>query len=155
MCHITVQRAVSDTATKASTPAVVQLKRWAKVALKQKLQTAELTIRIVDKDEITALNTTYRHKNKATNVLSFPFITPDGVELETPLLGDIIICAAVIAEEAEVQQKTLSAHWAHMVVHGILHLLGFDHENDADAIVMEAEEIRILNILGFTNPYQE
>lgn len=150
MYLIDVQRAVSE----MSVPSVAQLKRWAKTTLQQKVPTAELTIRIVDKEEITNLNATYRHKNKATNILSFPFATPLGIECETPLLGDIVICAEVIAEEAQAQQKAILAHWAHMIVHGILHLLGYDHEKEADAEIMEAEEIRILHILGFTNPYQ-
>ncbi|SRR5579883_2185883 len=150
MYHISVQRAVSG----ISIPAATDLKRWAKSALQGKIPNAELTIRIVDKDEITTLNTTYRHKNKPTNVLSFPFETPADVEIEVPLLGDIIICAEVIQEEARDQKKTLDAHWAHMVVHGTLHLLGYDHEKEDDAEKMEQEEIIILKKLGFVNPYQ-
>jgi probable rRNA maturation factor len=150
MYEIIVQRVVQS----KSLPTTAKLKRWATGVLTNKLSHAELTIRIVDKQEITELNSTYRHKNKPTNVLSFPFDMPPELKDETPILGDIIICAEVIAEEAEAQEKTLEAHWAHMVVHGTLHLLGFDHENDQDAEVMEAEEIKILQTFGFNDPYQ-
>lgn len=112
---------------------------------------AEVTIRIVDEAESQQLNFDYREKDKPTNVLSFPFQAPPGIEL--PLLGDLIICAQVVASEAEEQNKALEAHWAHMVVHGSLHLLGFDHINEADAEEMEAEEVQILHDLGYANPY--
>ena len=108
-------------------------------------------MRIVDEAESQQLNFDYREKDKPTNVLSFPFQCPPGIEL--PLLGDLVICAQVVAREAAEQQKTVTAHWAHMVVHGCLHLLGFDHINDEDAAEMEAEEIQILQELGFANPY--
>lgn len=150
MYDITIQRAVA----KKSQPGAVKLKKWAKAVLLNKIPDAELTIRIVDKAEITELNSTYRKKNKPTNVLSFPFDMPDELTDETPMLGDIIICADVIEEEALAQHKTEEAHWAHMVVHGTLHLLGFDHEDEADADMMEAEEITILHSLGFENPYK-
>jgi probable rRNA maturation factor len=150
MSSIEVQRVVSH----SSIPTSTQLKSWAKAALAKEMLKAELTIRIVDKEEIQMLNSTYRHKNKPTNVLSFPFEMPDGVEMDAPILGDIIICADVILEEAKEQDKTYAAHWAHMVVHGILHLQGYDHENDHDAEIMEAKEIKILKKLGFDNPYQ-
>lgn len=150
MFDITIQRAVAEKAL----PSSAQFKQWAKAVLQSKMTTAELTIRIVDKTEMTELNNTYRQKNKPTNVLSFPFERPAELADEIPLLGDIVICAAVIVEEAHAQQKTLEAHWAHMVVHGILHLLGYDHEQTEDAEIMEAEEIHILKTLGFTNPYQ-
>jgi len=149
MYEITVQRIAS-----AKSPSTAKFKRWAITALTKKMPSAEITIRIVDKDEMTELNSTYRQKNKPTNVLSFPFDMPEELEEDTPLLGDIVICAAVIAEEAIAQEKSAEAHWAHMVVHGILHLLGYDHEQDQDAEVMEAEEIKILHSLGFNNPYQ-
>lgn len=150
MYQIVVQRAVAN----QSIPATAKFKRWVKTALQEKMSDAEVTIRIVDKDEMTMLNSTYRHKNKPTNVLSFPFEMPDEVELDTPILGDIVICAEVIEEEAHEQQKTLESHWAHMVVHGVLHLLGFDHEDNAEAEIMEAEEIVILAKLNFNNPYE-
>jgi probable rRNA maturation factor len=149
MYEIIVQRATST-----KSPTTAKFKRWATTSLKEKMPAAELTIRIVDKDEMTELNSTYRQKNKPTNVLSFPFDMPEELEEETPLLGDIVICAEVIDEEAIAQEKSVEAHWAHMVVHGVLHLLGYDHEQDQEAEVMEAEEIKILHLLGFKNPYQ-
>jgi probable rRNA maturation factor len=149
MFQITVQRAAIDN----STPRVAQLKQWAKAVLQNKTSSAELTIRIVGKDEMTMLNSTYRQKHKPTNVLSFPFEMPLGVEIDMPILGDIVICAEVIQEEAIAQHKAVEAHWAHMVVHGTLHLLGFDHEKDDEAEIMETEEVAILKKLGFSNPY--
>lgn len=150
MYEVIVQRAVPA----KSLPSAAKLKNWAIAALTKKIKSAELTIRIVDKAEMTELNSTYRHKNKPTNVLSFPFDMPEEYD-EIPLLGDIVICADVIKEEAQEQQKTPAAHWAHMVVHGTLHLLGYDHEKNDEAEIMEAEEIEILHDLGFANPYQE
>lgn len=111
----------------------------------------ELTIRIVDKDEIQSLNHTYRHKDKPTNVLSFPFESP--IEVSLPLLGDLVICHEIVVEEAAQQEKTLEAHWAHMVVHGVLHLKGYDHIDDTEAEVMESLEIKILNHFDIPNPY--
>ena len=111
----------------------------------------ELTVRIVNREEITELNHQYRDKNKATNVLSFPADLPDHIEL--PLLGDLIICADVVRQEALDQHKALPDHWAHMLVHGTLHLLGYDHIDDDEAEEMENLEIQILNELGITNPY--
>lgn len=113
----------------------------------------ELTVRIVDRQEITELNHQYRHKDKATNVLSFPADLPDHIDI--PLLGDLIICADVVRQEAIEQHKALSDHWAHMLVHGTLHLLGYDHIEDGEADEMEALEIIILNKLGVANPYLE
>ena len=150
MYQILIQRAVAN----HTIPSTAQLKRWAKAVLQEKIPNAEMTIRIVDKDEITTLNSTYRHQNKATNVLSFPFDMPEGIEIDIPLLGDLVICAEVIEEEAQAQHKTVNAHWAHMLVHGILHLLGYDHEKNNEAERMEAEEILILAKLGFNNPYK-
>lgn len=110
-------------------------------------------MRIVDEGEIAALNERWRSKRGATNVLSFPF---DGDHSLAPgLLGDIVICAPVVRREAEEQHKSMEAHWAHMVVHGTLHLQGHDHINAEEAKEMETLEIRILQSLGYTNPYQE
>ena len=114
---------------------------------------AQLSVCIVDRQEITALNSQYRKQNKATNVLSFPYEPLPGVDI--PLLGDVVICAEVVNEEAHEQGKNAEQHWAHMIVHGALHLLGYDHINDKDAQNMEAMEIRILSQLGFPNPYGE
>lgn len=114
---------------------------------------AELTIRVVEQDESNALNLQFREKNKPTNVLSFPFQNPPGLTL--PLLGDLIICQAIIEEEAKQQQKTYQAHWAHMVIHGTLHLLGYDHIENEEALEMETLETNILVTLGFSPPYTE
>jgi len=121
----------------------------------------ELTIRIVDKDEIQALNKSYRHQDKVTNVLSFPFepmtleaISADIQPVKIPLLGDIVICHDVVIEQAQQQHKLVQHHWAHMVVHGVLHLLSYDHINDEDAGIMEALEVTILQQLAISDPYQ-
>ncbi len=111
----------------------------------------ELTIRIVDEAESKQLNETWRQCPKPTNVLSFPFESPPGVEL--PLLGDIVICAPLVALEAAEQHKSLVAHWAHLVIHGTLHLLGYDHIDEAQAQIMEELEISLLHDLGYPNPY--
>ncbi|MGB5444764.1 MAG: rRNA maturation RNase YbeY [Psychromonas sp.] len=112
---------------------------------------AELTVRIVDPNESMQLNHQYRHINKPTNVLSFPFENPPGITL--PLLGDLIICKKVVEDEATVQGKTLTAHWAHMVIHGTLHLLGYDHIESQQALEMENLETQLLAELGFADPY--
>lgn len=112
----------------------------------------EVTIRIVDSDESRELNHQYRGKDKPTNVLSFPFEAPAGITV--PLAGDLVICAPVVEQEAREQNKDAVAHWAHMVVHGMLHLQGYDHIEDNEAEVMEALEIRLLAQLGFANPYE-
>jgi probable rRNA maturation factor len=150
MHKITIQRMVP----KDTMPAQSLLKKWAKKALESKTSPAELNIRIVDIAEITELNSHYRHKSGPTNVLSFPFDMPEEAQEELLVLGDIVICAAIVNQEAQAQDKTQTAHWAHMVVHGTLHLLGYDHETDADAAIMELKEITILSTLGFNNPYQ-
>ena len=113
----------------------------------------ELTIRFVDEKESAELNEQYRHKPGSTNVLSFPFETPAEVELN--LLGDLVICMDVVKRQAVEQKKDELAHWAHMVVHGTLHLLGYDHLIDAEANIMEDKEIQILSQLGYTDPYRE
>ncbi len=120
-------------------------------ALTGRKDSAELTIRVVENSESHELNHQYRGKNKPTNVLSFPFEAPPGVEID--LLGDLIICAPVVESEANEQQKTIIAHWAHMVTHGCLHLLGYDHITNDEAEVMEKLEIDILQQQGFDNPY--
>jgi len=113
---------------------------------------SEVTIRIVGTEESQALNHQYRDRDYPTNVLSFPFEAPAGITV--PLAGDLVICAPVVEKEAREQQKALEAHWAHMVVHGLLHLQGYDHIDDEDAEAMEALEIRLLAQLGFGNPYE-
>ena len=114
---------------------------------------AEISLLIVDETEGAELNRQWRGKDGPTNVLSFPSDLP--AELNLPLLGDLIICAPVVEKEAMAQKKSLDAHWAHMVVHGTLHLLGYDHVVDAEAQEMEALETRILKQLGYPDPYQE
>lgn len=148
MITLDIQRAIDD----KSLPTDEYFQQWAEAALSQYNKPFELTIRIVDEQESQTLNNTYRQKNKPTNVLSFPFEVPDGIELD--LLGDLVICAQVVEQEAKEQEKSLTAHWAHMTIHGCLHLLGFDHINDEEADEMEALEIDILNKLGFNNPYE-
>lgn len=113
----------------------------------------ELTIRFVTEEEISDLNKQYRNKEGSTNILSFPFEIPDEVELN--LLGDLVICADVVKKEAKQQNKEEISHWAHMVVHGTLHLLGYDHLTDEQANVMETKEIKILSQLGYTDPYRK
>ncbi|EKL10878.1 rRNA maturation RNase YbeY, partial [Vibrio cholerae] len=112
---------------------------------------AEVTVRIVDEAESHALNLNYRGKDKPTNVLSFPFEAPSGMEMD--LLGDLVICRQVVEREAIEQNKPLQAHWAHMVVHGSLHLLGYDHIEDDEAEEMESLETEIMQEMGFTDPY--
>ncbi|WP_444929925.1 rRNA maturation RNase YbeY [Microbulbifer sp. SSSA002] len=124
---------------------------WVSKALAGHRNEAELSVRIVDEDESQALNHQYRGKDKPTNVLSFPTDFP--AELDLPMLGDLVICAPVVEREAQQQNKSLSAHWAHMVVHGTLHLLGYDHIEDADAQIMESLETGLLANLGIADPY--
>jgi len=133
-------------------PTEAQINQWLNVILPPFMPNAELTIRIVDQAESQQLNHTYRQKNNPTNVLSFPFESP--VEMETPLLGDLIICKQIIEQEAQEQHKSLTSHWAHMIVHGCLHLLGYDHIDDDEAEEMEGLEIEIMAELGFSNPYE-
>lgn len=135
----------------AQIPTAAQFQQWLDAAVLPFQSEAEVTVRVVDEAESQQLNFDYREKDKPTNVLSFPFQQPPGMTL--PLLGDLVICAQVVAAEACEQGKPLAAHWAHMVVHGSLHLLGFDHINEDDAEEMEAEEILILQSLGLPNPY--
>ena len=135
------------------TPSRVELRRWALAALASHRAEVELVIRIVDEAESQALNRSYRGKDRPTNVLSFPFEAPPGIGSRH--LGDIVVCAAVVEREALEQGKPLAAHWAHMIVHGVLHLLGYDHEDDREAEVMESLEIRILAGLGLPDPYEE
>jgi len=134
-------------------PADEQISRWVDGVLQAEHQAdTELTVRIVDEQESAELNEQYRHKQGPTNVLSFPFESPPGVELN--LLGDLVICAPVVQREAQQQDKDELAHWAHMVVHGTLHLLGYDHLQQDEAEAMENREIRIMEDLGYSDPYR-
>jgi len=126
------------------------IRKWAKSCLKGLNTDVEFTVRIVDEPEMLALNSTWRGQNKTTNVLSFP--AGDNAVMPE-LLGDIVICAPVIYREAVEQDKQPEAHWAHMLIHGILHLLGYDHENEVDAQVMEILETEKLELLNYPDPY--
>ncbi|MCC5795913.1 MAG: rRNA maturation RNase YbeY [Methylophaga sp.] len=140
-------------ATVQSVPAAAQFQQWAEAALAELDEDAELTIRLVDTAESAELNEDYRGKSGPTNVLSFPFESP--VPMTPVLLGDLVICSQVVLDEANTQAKSLEDHWAHMVVHGCLHLLGYDHLEDDEAEQMEALEIKILQTLKINNPYTE
>ena len=137
----------------ADIPTPSELERWANVVLAYEgVNEHEVTVRFTDEVESQALNFEYRGKEKPTNVLSFPFEAPPGIEMN--LLGDLVICAPVISREAKEQQKAVVNHYAHMTVHGLLHLMGYDHIEDADAEEMESKEIEILAQLGIDDPYQ-
>ena len=145
--------AVNYAAPRAGVPAAVSFRKWVAAALKGRIREADLAIRIVDEREGQALNRHYRGKDYATNVLSFPAELPEGVKL--PLLGDLVICAPVVAREAKEQHKPAVAHYAHLTVHGALHLLGWDHDDDKEAEAMEQLERDILAELGLPDPYAE
>ena len=143
--HIEVQFAVS----RRGVPSAQRLRAWAQSAIAQATVSRgySLCIRIVGTQESRKLNREWRGKDKPTNVLSFPYSEQEGLQ------GDLAICAAVVAREAREQGKPLSAHWAHMVVHGVLHLQGYDHVNSRDAKRMEAREVVILSQFGYQDPY--
>ncbi|HET7687451.1 MAG TPA: rRNA maturation RNase YbeY [Candidatus Macondimonas sp.] len=134
-------------------PAPVSFRRWIQTSLGMLERTGALTLRVTDEAESAALNQAYRNKSGPTNVLSFPFDPPPG--WSGNYLGDLVLCAPVVVREAQAQGKPPRAHWAHLSVHGSLHLLGYDHQDAADARRMEALEIRILRELGFDDPYQD
>lgn len=134
-------------------PSAEQFQRWAALVLDELKPNSEITIRISDAEESQSLNHSYRGKDKPTNVLSFEFDAPPGVEL--PLVGDLIICPEVVYRESLEQQKSFHDHFAHMVVHGCLHLLGYDHINDADAQEMETIEKRLLATIDISDPYRD
>ena len=139
-------------ATEASAPSEAQFRQWCELALRQRTADSEMTIRLVNEEEGRELNHTWRHKDYATNVLSFPAEVPDEF-LDIPLLGDLVICPSVVGREAAEQGKAPEAHYAHLTVHGMLHLQGWDHENDDDAQAMETEETEILAALDYPDPY--
>lgn len=134
----------------AHLPVPEDFEAWVKTALQSRSE-AELTIRVVGREESRELNRTYRGKDLETNVLSFRAELPDGLVL--PLLGDIVVCAPLVADEAAEQGKTVRDHWAHLTIHGVLHLLGYDHQDDDEAKEMESLEISLLESLGIDNPY--
>ena len=151
---MTYQIDIESNSQSQQIPAAADIERWISAALQaQKLSEAEVSVYIVDDEESQALNAQYRGKDKPTNVLSFPADLPEAVEI--PLLGDLVVCAPVVEREAIEQGKTLAAHWAHMLVHGSLHLLGYDHIEDTEAEAMEALETGIIIGLGFPAPYTE
>ncbi|ALP41855.1 rRNA maturation RNase YbeY [Aeromonas schubertii] len=134
-------------------PSEADFQRWLDGTVLGFQPEAEVTVRLVDEAESQDLNLTYRGKDKPTNVLSFPFEAPPGIDL--PLLGDLVICRQVVEREAIEQDKPLEAHWAHMVVHGCLHLLGYDHIEDDEAEEMEQLERDIMHELGYADPYAD
>jgi probable rRNA maturation factor len=150
-------------------PTLADLERWASAALEAGLTQrarnipypAELTLRITDEAESAELNQRYRQRSGPTNVLSFPFEPPAEVDMTDPqaaplaaFLGDLVLCAPLVASEAATQHKTETAHWAHLLVHGVLHLLGFDHLSADEATLMETLEVQTLEALGFPSPYE-
>ena len=138
-------------------PAAVSFRKWVAAALAGRIREADLAIRLVGAREGRALNRHYRGKDYATNVLSFPAELPEGLPkgVKLPLLGDLVLCAPVVAREAKEQGKPLAAHYAHLIVHGCLHLLGWDHEDPREAEAMEQLEREILATLGLPDPYRE
>ncbi|GHD74941.1 endoribonuclease YbeY [Luteimonas padinae] len=142
---------------RAGIPAAVSFRKWVAAALSGRIREADLAIRLVDAKEGRALNRHYRGRDYATNVLSFPADLPEGLPegVRLPLLGDLVLCAPVVAREAREQGKPLAAHYAHLTVHGTLHLLGWDHGNDVEAEAMEQLEREILAGLGIDDPYRE
>lgn len=146
-----------NASTNKQIPSEQQCLDWLNQFLPEFQSLSELTVRIVDEDESQILNHQYRDKAKPTNVLSFPAEVPPFIteEMEFPLLGDLIICSQVVNQEAQEQNKSFDAHWAHMLLHGSLHLLGYDHIEDEEAQEMESLEIEILQKMGFPNPYND
>jgi len=146
---------IQNASQSKSIPTNTQFQQWIEEALHTQIQQPkELTLRIVDEAESAKLNADYRHKQGPTNVLSFPFEPPPGLQ-ELPILGDIVICAPCVTREAAEQDKNETAHWAHLVIHGVLHLLGYNHIKAEEATTMETLEIEILQGLGFGDPYAE
>ncbi|MDH3326690.1 MAG: rRNA maturation RNase YbeY [Gammaproteobacteria bacterium] len=155
--QIEVQNALEPEPGPQGIPSEEKIIEWASAVLLQTsdvsghVDEAEMTIRLVNEAEMSELNLNYRNKPGPTNVLSFPADVPE--EIDLPLLGDVIICAEVVSDEARAQNKPLETHWAHMIVHGTLHLLGYDHMDDEQADEMENKEIEILAKFGYPNPY--
>ena len=146
---------VSYALPRAGLPAAPRVRKWAAAALAGRIREADLAVRLVDAREGRSLNRHYRGKDYATNVLSFPAELPEGLPegVRLPLLGDLVLCAPVVAREAREQGKPLAAHYAHLTVHGVLHLLGWNHEDDTEAECMEGLEREILAGMGIDDPY--
>ena len=157
--NVTIE--LMNASTETILPSPQEFQCWSEAVLKALrgagdaaiAEKSELSIRIVDESESASLNETYRHKKGPTNILSFPCSGVPGTDIN--LLGDLAICAALVKQEAAQQSKSIESHWAHLTVHGVLHLQGFDHEEAAAAQEMETLEINILNTLGYNDPYQE
>lgn len=149
MNQLEIQVAVQDVIL----PDKHDIQRWVDLALQEYCADTEIVLRIVDEEESARLNEQFRHKQGPTNILSFPFEAPPGVTVN--LLGDLVVCAPLVEREAEQQHKQLQDHWAHIIVHGVLHLLGYDHIEEREAEQMEALEIRFLQQLNIRNPYLE
>jgi probable rRNA maturation factor len=135
-------------------PTAAQIRTWASAALGRRAAGAELAVRVVKPGESKRLNARYRGHDNATNVLSFPVPELPAAARAPRPLGDLVICASVVRAEARQQHKTIKAHWAHLVIHGALHLLGYDHEQDDEARRMERREVAVLKRFGITNPYR-
>jgi probable rRNA maturation factor len=135
-------------------PAAADIRTWASAALGRRAAGAELAVRVVNAAESKRLNARYRGRDQPTNVLSFPVPPLPGAAGAPRPLGDLVICASVVRDEARQQRKAIKAHWAHLVVHGALHLLGYDHERDAEARRMERREVAVLKRFGIPNPYR-
>lgn len=144
---------IQEEAEAISAPSPLLLRQWAIQALSTQVTAGQVTLRLVSDVEMAELNAQYRRKLGPTNVLSFPFSLPEEIKMEMPILGDIVICPAVVNQEAKDQHKMPDAHFAHMIVHGIFHLLGYDHESDEEANIMESLETKVMQSLGFPNPY--
>ncbi len=151
---MTIKLTIQNVCQATDIPSKSAMKKWVEATVGNDYPDSELCIRIVDANESQELNNTYRNNNKPTNVLSFGF-DMSNVEIDLPILGDLVICADIINQEAKQQHKKLSAHWAHMVIHGTLHLLGYDHQTDQQAHEMEPLEIAILQQFNYDNPYEE
>lgn len=154
-----------DEISSVEVPENKQIQQWVAAAIEatrseenqEKNQNTQMTVRIVEEAEISRLNEDFRHKSGATNVLSFPFVPPPGIPENESVqsLGDLVVCAAVVNKEAKEQLKKSSAHWAHIIIHGTLHLMGLDHQNKKEAYDMESLETNIMFELGFPDPYKE
>jgi len=156
MVELDLQYADQSAEQAEEPPSRDEFQQWVNLAVIED-KPAQVSIRIVDEVESQSLNKQYRSKDKPTNVLSFPMELPDDLidELDVSMLGDLVICAPVVEKEARQQGKEAKCHWAHMVVHGMLHLQGYDHISEADADVMENLEIKLLQQIGIDNPYLE
>jgi probable rRNA maturation factor len=157
---VDVQLAIDETSS-ISVPENKEIQTWANAAIEasgqDKYHDASMTVRVVEETEISQLNENFRHKSGATNVLSFPFVPPPGIPVDEIMnsLGDMVVCATVIDKEAKEQHKKSTAHWAHMIIHGTLHLMGFDHQSKEEASIMESLETKIMLEIGFPDPYAE